>query len=100
MVVGSKRHPDSDVAYPTRRRVYSWLYQMLVRILFSLDIRDTQVGMKLFRREVLDDVLPVVLVKRYAFDLEVLAVSRHFGHGRIAESPITLEYQFTGSGAA
>ena len=98
IVVGSKRHPDSDVAYPTRRRIYSWLYQKLVRVLFSLDVRDTQVGMKLFRREVLDQVLPVVLVKRYAFDLEVLAVSRHFGFGRIAESPITLEYQFTGSG--
>jgi glycosyltransferase involved in cell wall biosynthesis len=98
VVVGSKRHPESDVAYPRRRRVYSWLYQMLVRALFSLDVRDTQVGMKLFRREVLEDVLPVVLVKRYAFDLEVLAVARHFGHTRIVESPITLEYRFTGSG--
>jgi glycosyltransferase involved in cell wall biosynthesis len=98
VVVGSKRHPDSDVAYPRRRRVYSWLYQMMVRALFALDVRDTQVGMKLFRREVLDRVLPVVLVKRYAFDLEVLAISRRFGFGRIAESPITLEYQFTGSG--
>ena len=98
MVVGSKRHPDSDVAYPRRRRIYSGLYQLLVRALFSLDVRDTQVGMKLFRREVLDRVLPVVLVKRYAFDLEVLAVSRHFGFRRIVESPITLEYRFTGSG--
>lgn len=98
VVVGSKRHPESDVAYPRRRRVYSWLYQMLVRVLFSLDVRDTQVGMKLFRRDVLDEVLPVVLVKRYAFDLEVLAVSRRFGFERIVESPITLEYRFTGSG--
>lgn len=98
VVVGSKRHPDSEVEYPRRRRVYSWLYQRLVRVLFSLDVRDTQVGMKLLRREVLERVLPVVLVKRYAFDLEVLAVSRHFGFGRIVESPITLEYQFTGSG--
>ena len=98
VVVGSKRHPDSAVAYPRRRRVYSWQYQMLVRALFALDVRDTQVGMKLFRRDVLERVLPVVLVKRYAFDLEVLAVSRHFGYGRIAEHPITLEYQFSGTG--
>jgi glycosyltransferase involved in cell wall biosynthesis len=98
VLVGSKRHPDSMVSYPGRRRFYSWLYQMLVRALFSLDVRDTQVGMKLFRREVLDRVLPVVLVKRYAFDLEILAVSRHFGFGRIAEAPITLDYQFSGSG--
>ncbi len=29
--IGSKRHPDSEVHYPRRRRVYSWLYQQLVR---------------------------------------------------------------------
>ena len=97
-VVGSKRHPDSVVSYPTRRRAYSWLYQQLVRILFRLDVRDTQVGMKLFRREVLDEVMPVVLVKRYAFDLEVLAVARSFGYPRIAEAPIRLDYRFGASG--
>jgi hypothetical protein len=98
VVVGSKRHPDSEVAYPTRRRVYSWLYQQLVRLMFQLDVRDTQVGMKLFRREVLDEVMPVVLVKRYAFDLEVLAVARSFGFRRITEAPIRLDWQFTASG--
>src|SRR5690606_13340381 len=59
---------------------------------------DTQVGMKVFRREVLDEVLPVVLVKRYAFDLEILAVARSFGFDRIAEAPVRLHYKFTGSG--
>lgn len=98
IVVGSKRHPDSVVDYPAQRRVNSWMYQQLVRAMFSLDVRDTQVGMKLFRREVLDEVLPVVLVKRYAFDLEILAVARRFGATRIAEAPIRLDYQFSGSG--
>lgn len=98
IVVGSKRHPDSDVEYPAKRRVYSWLYQQLVRAMFRLDVRDTQVGMKLFRRDVLADVLPVVLVKRYAFDLEMLAVARHFGHDRIEEAPIVLRYKFAGTG--
>jgi glycosyltransferase involved in cell wall biosynthesis len=98
IVVGSKRHPGSEVAYPLRRRVYSWLYQQLVRAMFALNVRDTQVGMKLFRREVLDEVLPVVLVKRYAFDLEMLAVANSFGFTRIAEAPIRLDYQFAGTG--
>jgi glycosyltransferase involved in cell wall biosynthesis len=98
VVVGSKRHPESEVTYPTRRRVYSWLYQQLVRAMFSLDVRDTQVGMKLFRREVLDEVLPVVLVKRYAFDLEILAVAKSFGFDRIEEAPVSLDYRFGESG--
>ncbi len=97
-VIGSKRHPDSTVEYPVHRRAYSAMYQMLARVLFGLDVRDTQVGLKLFRREVLEETLPVVLVKRYAFDLEVLSVANHFGYRRIEEAPVTLTYQFAGTG--
>ena len=97
-VIGSKRHPDSVVHYPRSRRVGSWLYQQVVRLLFSLDVRDTQVGLKVFRREVAEEVLPLLLVKQFAFDLEFLAVARSLGYGRIKEQPVRLEYQFTGSG--
>jgi glycosyltransferase involved in cell wall biosynthesis len=97
-VIGSKRHPDSRVVYPRIRRVYSWGFQILVRMLFRIKVRDTQVGAKVFRRELLDTVAPLLLVKRYAFDLEVLAVGREFGFDRIEETPVDLSYRFTGSG--
>ena len=97
-VIGSKRHPDSRVAYPRIRRVYSWGFQMLVRTLFRIQVRDTQVGSKVFRREVLDTVASLLLVKQYAFDLEVLAVGAEFGFDRIEEAPVELTYRFTGSG--
>lgn len=97
-VIGSKRHPNSRVFYPWIRRVYSWGFQMLVRLLFRIKVRDTQVGAKLFRREMLDTVAPLLLIKRYAFDLEVLAVGAEFGFDRIEEVPIQLHYRFTGSG--
>jgi glycosyltransferase involved in cell wall biosynthesis len=97
-VIGSKRHPDSRVHYPRIRRVYSWGFQMLVRLLFRINVRDTQVGAKVFRRELLDTVAPLLLVKRYAFDLEVLAVGAEFGFDRIEEAPVELSYRFTGSG--
>lgn len=97
-VIGSKRHPASVVHYPAVRRVSSWLYQQLVRLLFRLDVRDTQVGLKVFRREVADEVMPLLLVKQYAFDLELLAVARALGFDRLREMPITLRYRFTGSG--
>jgi glycosyltransferase involved in cell wall biosynthesis len=61
-VVGSKRHPESVVRYPPARRVSSWLYQQLVRILFDLEVRDTQVGLKVFRREVAEEVMPLLFV--------------------------------------
>jgi glycosyltransferase involved in cell wall biosynthesis len=95
--IGSKRHPESVVQYPRSRRLASWAYQQLNRVLFRLDVRDTQVGVKVFSREVVDDVIPLLLVKQFAFDLELLAVATALGHGRIQELPVRLEYRFTGS---
>jgi len=96
--IGSKRHPDSVVQYPGARRVASWCYQQLNRLLFRLDVRDTQVGLKVFSGRVADDVLPLLLVKRFAFDLELLAVAASLGYDRIRELPVRLEYRFSGSG--
>jgi glycosyltransferase involved in cell wall biosynthesis len=93
-VIGSKRHPDSDVKYPAFRRAQSALYQLLVRVLFSLNVRDTQTGLKLFRRQVLQEVLPLLAIKRFAFDLELLVVARLLGYTKICEAPIKLDYQF------
>lgn len=92
IIVGSKRHPVSIVAYPFARKVLSWGYQQFVRLLFGLNIRDTQVGMKLYRREVLEDVLPRLVVKQFAFDIEILAVGYHLGYRRIFEAPVELDF--------
>lgn len=90
IIVGSKRHPVSKVSYPIKRRFLSFCYQLLVRWLFGLKIRDTQVGMKFFRKEVLQKVLPRLLVKTYAFDIEILAVAHSLGFSRIFEAPVEL----------
>jgi hypothetical protein len=95
--IGSKRHPDSVVHYPRSRRIASWCYQQLNRVLFRLDVRDTQVGLKLFSRRVVDEVVPLLLVKQFAFDVELLAVAKALGYDRIRELPIRLEFRFQGS---
>ena len=94
IVVGSKRHPASTVSYPVFRRLQSSLYQLLIRILFRLDIKDTQTGLKLFRHEVLAEAMPLLAVKQFAFDLELLVVARMLGYRRVAEAPIELQYRF------
>lgn len=94
VVLGSKRHPDSRVAYPALRRLYSWLYQQLVRVLFRLSVQDTQTGIKLIRRDVVADVLPRMLEKRFVFDLELLVVAKQRGFEHLAELPVTINKQF------
>lgn len=97
IIIGSKRHPASKVKYPIVRRVISYVSQLLIKALFGLNVRDTQVGMKFFRRKVVDDVLPRLLVKKFAFDIEILAVAYHLGYRRIYEAPIELKYNFKNS---
>lgn len=97
IIVGSKRHPASKIQYPLFRKVLSLGYQILIKFLFGLQIRDSQVGLKLYRREVLEDVLPRLLVKQFAFDIEILAVAYHLGYKRIYEAPIELDFLDTSS---
>jgi glycosyltransferase involved in cell wall biosynthesis len=97
IIVGSKRHPDSHVHYPFWRKILSWGYQHCIWFLFGLNIRDTQVGLKIYKRTVLESVLPRLLVKQFAFDVEILSVAYRLGYRKIYESPIELSYKFTSS---
>lgn len=97
VIVGSKRHPVSKVEYPWQRKILSMGYQFLVFILFGLKIRDTQVGMKFFKRQVLERVMPRLLVKTFAFDVEILAVTNYLGYDRIYEAPIDITLRFGGT---
>ena len=96
IIVGSKRHPVSKILYPWQRKVLSFGYQLLVFFMFGLKIRDTQVGMKFFRRKVLEKVLPRLLVKKFAFDVEILAVSNSLGFKRIFEAPVDIKLELGG----
>lgn len=97
IIVGSKRHPVSKVEYPLQRRILSLGYQMLGTILFGLNVKDTQVGMKFYRREVLEKVMPRLLVKTFAFDIEILAVAHYLGFKRIYEAPIERNFDESNS---
>lgn len=93
VVIGSKRHPESKVHYPGDRKVISNGYFFLIKLMFGLPIRDTQTGLKLFKYEVLEKVFPRILVKRFAFDLETLAVAHHYGY-KIAEAPVVVHHRW------
>jgi glycosyltransferase involved in cell wall biosynthesis len=92
MIVGSKRHPQSTVYYPWYRRLLSYLFQKFVQLLFSVKISDTQVGIKLFRTEVIKKILPFLKINHYGFDLEIICLASVFGYDNILEAPIRLDY--------
>ena len=91
IVVGSKRHERSVVQYPWHRRFVSACYFTLVKWFIGLPITDTQTGMKLFKREVLGPALARMLVKTYAFDLELLSIAASRG-AKIVEAPVVIRF--------
>ncbi len=95
IIVASKRHPASVVNYPLDRRIISFGAQIISRFLLGIRVKDTQAGLKIFKRKVLVKVLPRLLVKNYAFDLEILSVANYLGFTRIYEAPVKLKYVFS-----
>ncbi|MCK5043532.1 glycosyltransferase [Candidatus Pacearchaeota archaeon] len=93
IVIGSKRHPNSKVHYPLLRRVMSRTYQTLNNILFNLEVQDTQVGIKLFKKNVLKKIMPKIAIKRFAFDLELLVLASKYNF-KIVNAPVIIKHKF------
>lgn len=94
IIIGSKRHHASKVFYPWQRKILSFFVQKATKFIFGLNVSDTQTGLKVFRRAVLVKVLPRMIIKRWAFDLELLTVANRLGFTRIYESPVEISHNF------
>lgn len=92
IIVGSKRHPASQVKYSLTRKILSYGYYLFVKLLFGVGVRDTQAGIKIYRKNVIEKILPRLVEKKFAGDLEVLVVANSLGFKRIYEAPIKLDY--------
>jgi glycosyltransferase involved in cell wall biosynthesis len=94
IIVGSKQHPASQVIYPLDRKIISFGGHLIAKYLLGINVHDTQAGLKIFRRQVLIKVLPRLLIKNYAFDLEILSVANYLKFSKIYEAPVKLNYNF------
>ena len=90
-VWGSKQKGGKE-HYPFFRRIASKVFSAFVHLLLPLPIKDTQTGLKLFRRELLERVFDCMLVRRYAFDVELAALAYHNGFS-LEEEPVTVNFR-------
>jgi hypothetical protein len=58
-------------------------------LLTGLRVHDTQTGLKAVRRKELEPVFSVLLVRRFAFDVELLTVANLYGL-KIVELPVKM----------
>lgn len=91
IVVGSKWNPRSKTSYPIFRKVLSFGYLAFVKALFNIKISDTQAGIKIFNKKVVNKVLPYLEIDGYAFDIEFLSRAEKLGYKKIFEAPIIVE---------
>jgi glycosyltransferase involved in cell wall biosynthesis len=89
IVIASKRHRDSRVEVPVSRRFFSEVFNNMVRFLTGVPLKDTQSGLKAMKKSAFIDVFPRLAVKRYAFDVELLAVANLYGL-KVVEMPVNV----------
>jgi len=90
---GSRAVPGAHVGKPPplHRRFLSRVFNLLVRLAGVRGIRDTQCGFKLFKGDVAKRVFGQLHVRRFAFDVEMIALARDMGY-RVVEVPVSWDY--------
>ena len=92
-VIASRRLVGSKITshQPIIRRFSSKAFNIIVRALFNLEYKDTQCGVKVFRREALKDVLGSLSATGFEFDVELLWKLKKRGY-RTVEFPVTWKH--------
>jgi dolichol-phosphate mannosyltransferase len=95
LVIASKRHPLSRVKAPLSRKFLSRVFNLIIRMLIGIKVKDTQSGLKAGKGVALRTIFGSVVVKRYAFDVELLTIASLLGL-KIREMPIeiNLDHRF------
>jgi len=91
IISGSKYHPLASNNFPFSRKFLSRGYNLLVKLLFNLPVTDTQAGIKLFKTSALEKLAKRMVVKRFAFDLELLVIANKLGM-KIIEVPVRINF--------
>jgi glycosyltransferase involved in cell wall biosynthesis len=87
-VIGSRWLPGAVLhqAQAFTRRGTSRGFHILVQMLFWMNIKDTQCGAKVMRREAVEKILPSLRIADMSFDINLLYSLKHAGY-RILEMP-------------
>ena len=98
MVSGDRRHPSSRMnlalsalGHVLRRQVISAVFNLCVRVLFGLSWRDTQCGLKGFRREAAMTIVDRLRTRRFLADIEMFIIAGRLGL-RIVSIPVNLTH--------
>jgi glycosyltransferase involved in cell wall biosynthesis len=77
---------------PFYRQLLGRAFNIALRLVLRLNLKDTQCGFKAFKRPAAEAVFPKQIIERWGFDPEILYLARHFGF-RIEEVGVRWAHQ-------
>lgn len=89
LVIGSKRDPGSEDRRPLMRRIATWVFNLLLRVILDSRVSDTH-GMKAFSASLVAEVAPEVVSTKDLFDTELVIRAERAGY-TIVEVPVVVE---------
>ena len=92
VVIGSKMHKESKLEYPLIRKIISYGYYCMLKILFRLGVKDTQTVLKFIKADALKASMPLIRTQGFAYDIEIL-VALNCRKYRIMEMPVKLVFR-------
>lgn len=86
IVIGSRALADSEVKYNLIKKVFGRIGNFFISFLVK-EIKDTQCGFKLFKRECAQDIFSKQTINGWGFDFEILYLAQKSGY-MIKEIPV------------
>jgi len=93
LVVGRRDLSEYAAAEGPIRLFAGGLVQITRRLVVMSEIRDTQCGFKVFRRQLAHAVFSQTRINSFAFDIEVLFLARKKLGARVLEMPVATTYR-------
>jgi len=79
----------------TITRIFSRIFNVIVNLMFDLKTKDTQCGAKVFKKDAIERILPLIKSRGYETDVELLWRIKKLGY-KIKELPITWTHKGMG----
>lgn len=93
LVLGSRHlyHETPDHDYPLHRKIMSKVFSLYITLTLNLGISDTQCGFKGFTQEVSKKIFPMITIKGFGFDVEMLFIAKKNKY-KIESIPVNMNY--------
>ena len=84
---GSRNLKNSEIEFKFHRKILGIIFSFLLKILFQIEIKDTQCGFKLYKKKIAKRLFGKIKDTGFVHDVEVVLLSKKYNYG-LKELPV------------